>query len=297
MKPISLSDGELLETAMAEASRRFLETGEIIYPLHHCFDQCGAWLGASAVFPYVLPAARKRLTKITIPESQRSITNEEGESILLTSFLLDEDHIMGEKVAVIPWHEIRGMCTIKLESDLYCPHLRRLSNCYNPTDIRALTIRLPELFVVNDIILSAEHIFLPKLTCAQNIDVFHVSHVFLPHLQSVKNLHLGSAFAAHFPVLLEVHQSLVGYHVREFSAPRLERVNLSKTGEDGLLLPAAWSIDSPNLQCVGVKLDARSAETFFSPALTVDGEWNMHPNAKRIRIRWTMRKHDQDLEL
>lgn len=288
---------DLLEVIMADASRQFLLTGIIPDAMLQCFNQQGEWLGETAASPFVEPAALKKLRKVTIPESRRTITNECGESILLTSFMLEKADFVEDPVIVIPWHEIRGMCMINIVGNLSCPNLRRLNPHYSPVEMSALTIRLPVITEVDSITLLAEYISIPKLTHARYLHFSHVRHVDAPCLQIVDNLQLGSAFSAHFPQLREVSGPLVGNAIREFSAPFLESVNPKKTGHDGLLLPEAWAIDAPKLQMVGVRLNARTEETFCPLDLIVDGVWQMHHNAERIRTRLAMRGTDIPLEL
>jgi hypothetical protein len=291
MNPILKCDP--LEATMVEASKEFLRTGEIPDALLQCFDQEGRWLGDTAASEFLLPDAWLKLCDLTIPANRRVTTNEKGESILLTSYM---EKTSGCVRVSPPWHEIRGMCSVETDGNLELLNLRRLNPIYsNAAEFTALTIRLPELTEVDCISLTADHISIPKLQTAKYLEFRTTRHIYAPSLQTAGQLKLGSAFSAHFPVLREVDEALVGYAIREFSAPLLEAVNRLQTGYTGLLLPDAWTIDTPNLKHVGKRLDAISAESFCPPGLTVDGTWQMHPNAERIRARRAMRRPDFEL--
>ena len=291
-----------LEATIVEASREFLQTGKIPDALLQCYDQHGRWLGGTAASEFVDFAAEQKLAKITIPEDQRTLTNESRESILLTSFILEEEPederleeeylteeevpIEKDPILVLPWHEIRGMCQVAIHRNLSCPNLQRLNPHYSPVRMQALTVQLTKLPQVNSISLYADHVSIPKLEKATYLEFGIASHVDAPSLDNAGQLKLGSAYSARLPQLRQVDGQLVGYAIREFHAPLLEAVNPTSTGYDGLVLPEAWTIDAPNLRHVGKRLDASSDETFYPTGLKVDGRWIMHP---RMKARLAMR--------
>jgi len=87
----SVPECYLLEATMTEASRHFLQTGEIPEALLQCFNYDGKWLGDTAASEFVNDAAQKHLEKLTIPESRRTMRRPNGQPILLTSYMLEEE--------------------------------------------------------------------------------------------------------------------------------------------------------------------------------------------------------------
>lgn len=273
-----------LEEQMEEASREYLATGEIPDALLQCFNHDGKWLYDTAASEFVLTHAQIRLWDLTIPASRCVTTNEKGESILLTSYMEKLDANVTS--ITLPWHEIRGMCVVETQGNLSCPNLRRLNPLYSEVEMSGLTIRLPELTEVHSLTLDAAHISVPKLEKAQYLAFASTRHTEAPALHTVGQLQLGTAFSALFAVLREVAGPLVGYSAREFSAPLLEAVNPGAQAHDGLVLPEAWTIDTPSLKYVGKRLVSWTAETFYPKDLKVEGTWEMHP---RMKARLAMR--------
>lgn len=174
---------------------------------------------------------------------------------------------------------------IEIGGNLHCPNLRRLNPNYSGVEMRGLTVHLPELTQVDCLTLVGEHISIPKLAQARYLGFGTARHIEAPCLKSVSHLKLGPAFSARFPMLKEVSGPLVGYAIREFWAPLLETVIPEAHDYDGLVLPEAWTIDTPSLKYVGKRLDSRSAKDFYLSGLTVEGRWLMHPNAELIKAR------------
>lgn len=308
MKPVTECDP--LEATMTEASRHFLQTGEIPEALLQCFNYDGKWLGDTAASEFVDYRVQENLENLTIPETRRTITRPNGQSVLLTSYMLeeepederlDEEYLTEEELPVrkdptlvLPWHEIRGMCQVATHRNLSCPNLRLLNPDYSFADMCALTIHLPELAQVHIITLTAGHISIPKLEQAEYLAFATARHAEAPALQTVGQLQLGLALSARFPALRKVSGALVGYSVREFTAPHLETVNPGALAHDGLVLPEAWTIDTPSLKYVGKRLDAWSAENFYPNDLKVEGTWVMHP---RLKARLAIRGPNPNIEL
>lgn len=268
------------EKEVYEASLQFLQTGEIADILLPCYNQHGEWLGETPSTEFVTPEALRKLAKITIPEERRSLTNENRETILLTSYIFEPStNSTGEPVNVVPWHEIRGMCQITTEGNIHAPNLKRLNSPYG-AEIEGLTLNMPVLEEAKNLQLTAEHISIPKLALVYHLTIQNCRHVEAPALKIIESLILGPAFSARFASLVEARGPIIGYAIREFTAPLLETVNPGAMAHDGLVLPEAWTIDTPSLQYVGKRLDASSAETFYSTDLKVEGEWAMHPQIK-----------------
>jgi hypothetical protein len=215
------------------------------------------------------------------------LEEEPDDERIVEEYLTDEElPVSKDPTLVLPWHEIRGMCQVAIHRNLSCPNLRLLNPNYSSVDMCALTIHLPKLTQVHIITLAAGHISIPKLEQATYLAFATTRHAEAPALHIVGQLQLGLAFSARFPALREVSVALVGCSVREFSAPLLQSVNPGALAHGGVVLPEAWTIDTPSLEYVGKRLDAWSAETFYPKDLKVEGSWIMHP---RMKARLAMR--------
>jgi len=277
--PTEFTIAEPSKTEFAKASQAFLSTGKIPELLLQCFDQNGIWLGESPASEYVDPAAYEMLEEMSIPEERRSITNDRGESILLTSYIVEcsSSH-------TIPWHEIRGMFRIDTGSDLNAPNLKRLSPYY-VSDINALTTSLPELLNVHSMLITTYQLAIPKLEWAVDLTIFYVPILIAEQLETVGILRINGVKRATFPELRNVHEHLEGSQLWEFVAPKLESVNRDTDGWEGLILSNAGFIITPRLTFVGNRLDSRSAEHFYLPKLYVEGQWDIHPMARKNYAR------------
>ena len=280
--PTEFTIAEPSKTEFAKASQAFLSTGKIPELLLQCFDQNGIWLGESPASEYVDPAAYEMLEEMSIPEERRSITNDRGESILLTSYIVEcsSSH-------TIPWHEIRGMFRIDTGSDLNAPNLKRLSPYY-VSDINALTTSLPELLNVHSMLITTYQLAIPKLEWAVDLTIFYVPILIAEQLETVGILRLNGVKRATFPELRNVHEHLEGSQLWQFVAPKLESVNPcvhthSHADSDrltGFILPETTVINAPQLTYVGGLVDTQCAEYFYLPNLIVSWHWYRHPKAK-----------------
>ena len=276
-----------IEAAIAAAAIAYLSTGEIPELLLMGFDQNGKWMEESTPPGIIVPEALERLQNTILTESQCSTVNSEGERILLTSYITPPES--GD----IPWHEIRGRIYIDTRTEVVAPHLRKIKS---EAAICASSVWLPELKTALDLVITADELLIPKLETVRWAEI-KTPNLTAPSLKTLGYLEPILSTAANLPALETVYYGICGYSLREFHAPLLQTVNPESDDwarQYGLILTFAKSIDAPNLKFVGARCVTCDAPDFFNLDLTVDGEWDMHPVAKRRYLAGHLRRALRD---
>jgi hypothetical protein len=269
--PISWLRSDIIAAATA-----FLKTGSMHDMLLPFYDQTGRW--AAQLEPPEIGAGDSldALQTTVLPESLRSTINGDGERVLLTSYIHK-----GEQPHEIPWHEIAGDVRVESETAVTAPNLRRLvpdSGCM----FAAPMVYLPELNAASRLYLEANELTIPKLNTVKWAEI-NTPKLNAPSLQTAGVLELNGTKSAEFPSLRTVEQSISSFSILEFHAQNLEMVNPKSEILSYFLLSAATIIEAPKLKFVGRFCCTRLAPKFWNPDLVVDGEWDMHPIAARLR--------------
>ncbi len=284
------------EQIIIDSIEHFARTGEIQDTLVPYFQQSGRWFGDCRNWSKpTYRMASSIMHQAVLPEWRRTMENDRGESILLTSFTWKK-----RRDVELPWHKVSGSIKIRSLEWIYAPHLKTVGGYfYSPTDSRVCLPNLQRVGGDFDF-QGTQMLHVPALTEVGGS--LMVVECDLPNLEIVGNRFSGfwSGYL-HLPHLLQVGGSLEIEGPERFSAPSLRWVCYdlclshfttvfcaNKLEEVGGSLNAgsAKIFHAAKLRHVGDTLNSESAADYYRPEFENLALWEVHPDARR---RWQMR--------
>lgn len=285
------------EEKIIDAIRHFARTGEIQGLIVPFFDQNGRWCGDRRNWSKSTSKNAAALMRhVALSESRRTGINDQGEPILMTSFVWKK-----RRAVVVPWFEVRGSFRIKSLESIVAVNLHSVGgDCYSNTDAKVSfpnlrrvggnfdfqsTVRLhaPLLAQVGGSLLIVECL-LPKIEIVGNrLSGSWAGSLLLPNLRSVGgSMEVGGAECIIAPAL-----EWVGFDLTLSDFTIQFRASSLKAVGGTLYAGSAQIFQAPRLEHVGDSLYTGSAREFFRPDFEELVYWEMHPEAK---FRWELRE-------